>query len=93
MRYLALRDFEMHLERVKARADAGGHSASENTLRRIYEASMRNLRRAIQEIDTIWVYDNTEIDASHRLMLEARGGEIRFVVDDPPEWLREALEL
>ena len=41
MRYLALRNFAMHLERVKERADAGGHSASENTLRRTYEASLR----------------------------------------------------
>jgi predicted ABC-type ATPase len=27
MRYLALKDFAMHVERVKMRADAGGHSA------------------------------------------------------------------
>ena len=40
LRYLALRDFETHLERVKARAEAGGHSASEATLRRIYDASL-----------------------------------------------------
>lgn len=32
MRYLALRDCAMHVERVKVRADAGGHSASETTL-------------------------------------------------------------
>ena len=44
MRYLALRDFGMHLERVKARADAGGHSASEKTLRRIHNSSLENLR-------------------------------------------------
>jgi len=43
MRFLALSDFKTHLERVKTRADAGGHSASETTLRRIYESSMRNL--------------------------------------------------
>lgn len=55
MRYLALRDFRMHLERVKARADTGGHSASEATLRRIYEASLMNLRRAAQELDVVWV--------------------------------------
>lgn len=50
MRYIALRDFAMHVERVQARADAGGHSASERTLRRIYEASLRNLPRAVGEI-------------------------------------------
>ena len=93
MRYLALRDFAMHLERVKARADAGGHSASEATLRRIYDASLRNLRRAIEELDLVWVYDNTAVDASHPLVLEARNGEIQFLSADPPAWLRAALDL
>jgi predicted ABC-type ATPase len=83
----------MHFERVKARADAGGHSASETTLRRIYDASLMNLRRAVQELDAVWVYDNTDIDASHPLVLEARHGEICFVVEHPPLWLREALAL
>ena len=50
MRYLALRDFAMHLERVKIRADAGGHSAPEPVLRLIYEASIRNVSRAIREM-------------------------------------------
>ena len=93
MRYLALRDFRMHLERVKARADTGGHSASEATLRRIYEASLMNLRRAVQELDVVWVYDNTDIDASHPLVLEARNGEIHFIVESPPDWLSVALDL
>jgi predicted ABC-type ATPase len=38
MRYVALRDFPMHLERVKMRADASGHSAPESVLRTIYES-------------------------------------------------------
>ena len=40
MRYLAVRGFAMHLDRVKIRADAGGHCASEATLRRIYRSSV-----------------------------------------------------
>jgi len=93
MRYIALENFRMHLERVKARADAGGHSASERTLRRIYESSLKNLRRAVQELDIVRVYDNTAIDASHPLVLEAQNGEICFLVDHPPEWLKNALDL
>lgn len=93
MRYIALRDFASHLERVKARADAGGHSASETTLRRIYAASLRNLRRAILEMDVLWVYDNTAIDASHSLILEARNGEICFLAEGAPAWLTATLEL
>ena len=93
MRYLALRDFASHFERVKARADAGGDSASEATLRRIYEASLRNLRRAVLEMDILWVYDNTSTDASHSLVLEARNGEICFPADEAPSWLTATLDL
>ncbi len=60
MRYVALRDFSMHLERVKMRADAGGHSAPVPVLRAIYESSIGNLPRAVQEMDLIYVYDNSE---------------------------------
>jgi predicted ABC-type ATPase len=93
MRYLALRDFASHVERVKARADASGHSASETMLRRIYEVSLRNLPRAILEMDILWVYDNSPFDASHPLVLEARNGEICFLADDAPNWLTAALGL
>ena len=55
MRYIVLRDFGMHLERGKARADAAVHGASEATLCWIYEASLMNLRRAVQEFDIAWV--------------------------------------
>jgi predicted ABC-type ATPase len=91
MRYLALRSFSLHLERVKARADAGGHSASEAVLKLAYEASLNNLARAVHEVDTLWVYDNTAIDATHPVVLEAHGGEIHFLAADVPAWLVRAL--
>lgn len=87
MRYLALDNFAMHLRRVKARADAGGHSASEGTLRGIYESSLRNLPRAMTEMGHLLVYDNSSITATLRLLLECRRGEIQFEAEDLPEWL------
>ena len=76
---------------MKIRADAGGHSASEATLRRIHQASLRNLNRAMEAADVLWVYDNSSIDGSHPLILEARNGEIRFLAQEPPDWLTNAL--
>jgi predicted ABC-type ATPase len=52
MHYIALRDLSLHLERVKARADAGGHSASERILSAIYRSSLGNLARAVRERHT-----------------------------------------
>jgi predicted ABC-type ATPase len=91
MRYLALRDFDMHIERVKARADAGGHSASESTLSEIYRASLANLPIALTQMDDLWVYDNSPVGGPPMLVLESEKGAIRFVAADPPKWLGLAL--
>ena len=93
MRYLALRDFAMHFERVKARADAGGHSASETTLRTTYKSSLANLPKAIAEMDDLWVYDNSPVGGPPRLVFESEKGAVRFLADDPPGWLTTALDL
>ncbi|HXB72708.1 MAG TPA: AAA family ATPase [Candidatus Acidoferrales bacterium] len=87
MRYLALVSFELHLERVKARADAGGHSASEATLRGIHNASLGNLPRATEETDELWIYDNSKLGGPPRLIMEAKAGAIIFLEEPPPAWL------
>lgn len=92
MRFLALRDFHLHLERVKERADAGGHSASETTLRSIYDSSLRNLPRALKEMDALWTYDNSAPGGPPRLILESEQGAVRFLAEDAPGWLLSALE-
>lgn len=93
MRYLALRDFAMHVERVKARADAEGHSASEATLLQTYKSSLANLPTAVVEMDDLWVYDNSPVGGPPRLVLETDNGVIRFLADPAPHWLTAALEL
>jgi len=90
MRYLALASFAMHFERVKTRADAGGHSASEATLRRIHNASLRNLPRAIEETNELWIYDNTTLRGPPQLVMEANAGRIMFLSDPPPARLAGA---
>ena len=87
MRYVALNDFAMNLDRVRIRADQGGHSAPESVLRRIHEASIRNLGRAICEIDLLRVYDNSGWGKAPNLLLESRAGKIVFRLDLLSEWL------
>jgi predicted ABC-type ATPase len=83
----------MHLERVKARADAGGHAASETTLRRIYDSSLTNLAEAVSEMDVLWIYDNSPVGGPPVLLAEAQNSTILFLKDDPPDWLALALDL
>ena len=87
MRYLALNRFSMHLERVKARADVGGHSASGAVLRRIHDASLGNLLRAVEDMDLLWIYDNSRFGGPLKLVMETKAGKIVFLEDPPPAWL------
>jgi predicted ABC-type ATPase len=91
MRYLALRDFAMHLERVKMRADAGGHSAPEPLLKSIYEASIANLTRAIREMDLAYVYDNSQWGIIPEVLLQSESGEVVYLTEDIPGWLARVL--
>ncbi|MGA2592927.1 MAG: hypothetical protein ABSH32_23685 [Bryobacteraceae bacterium] len=91
MRYLALQTFAMHLERIKMRADMGGHSAPVSILQAIYESSIGNLPRAVREMDLIRVYDNSGWGASPALMLQAEKGEIIYRAAKIPAWLMETL--
>lgn len=91
MRYLALQTFEMHLERIKMRADTGGHSAPESVLRGIYESSIANLGRAIREMDLIHVYDNSRWGTAPAIVLQAEDGEIAYRAERIPAWLTRVI--
>jgi predicted ABC-type ATPase len=69
MRYVALNSFAQNLNRVMGRAQAGGHSAPSDQLRKIHEASLKNLPRAVREMDEILVFDNTEPNQEPKLVL------------------------
>ena len=92
MHYLALANFAQHVERVRIRADRGGHSAPESVLRDIYDSSLGNLTRAIRDMDIIAVYDNGEHDTVPRVLLQAEGGHVVYIARHYPEWLERALE-
>jgi predicted ABC-type ATPase len=89
--FVALDDVELNISRVAVRTDRGGHSAPPDEIRRIHNASMKNLSRAIQEFDQVQVFDNSRHDSGPDLVLEAIDGRIRYVADSAPAWLREAL--
>jgi predicted ABC-type ATPase len=93
MRYIALRDFELHLERVAARAEAGGHSASEPTLRRIYDASIANLAQAPKFVDRLMVYDNSAAGGPLAFVAKTENGLVDFVAEQAPAWAVRALGL
>ena len=89
MTYIALDDVTLNVERVSARADAGGHSAPESKLREIHTQSLANLPIALAEIDYAQVYDNSR---EPELVMETQNGLVTYLAERTPEWLEKALQ-
>lgn len=56
---MATESVEINFQRVVRRAIAGGHGASEREVRAIYDASISNLRRAVDAFEHVRIYDST----------------------------------
>jgi predicted alpha/beta-fold hydrolase len=42
-------------------------------------------------MDAIAVYDNGDMDTKPRVLLQAEGGHVVYIVEQCPEWLEQAL--
>ena len=91
MVYVCAGDFDSCLHRVIARGFLGGHSAPADQLKKIHSASLRNLPRAIREMDKLRVYDS-RLGETPSLVLEAISGKIEFMRKPVPVWLTSALD-
>lgn len=89
--YIALESVALHIERVAARAERGGHSAPPAVIEDIYLKSVANLPRALHEVNSVEVLDNTRLERGAELLLRTRNGEVEHLHPQPPEWLKRAL--
>jgi predicted ABC-type ATPase len=82
---------EMSEERVSIRVAKGGHDVPHEKLASRYKRVIENLRRALVELASIRVYDNSDMLVPHRLVaLRESGGPLQ-VYRPIPRWLRPLL--
>lgn len=79
-----------NVARVLQRAQAGGHGASERDIRAIHEASVANLRLALNAFEHVTVFDSTASWEPPRLVATARNGKV-IRAGVTPAWLERAL--
>ena len=94
-RYVCVDCIDTSIDRVANRADLGGHSGSEDTVRKIRSTSLGNLPRVLDElgktIDLLDLYDNSAYKMTPKLIASFLGREITFLAPELPEWIEEAL--
>lgn len=95
--YVALRDPELHIARVRARVGRGGHDIPDADIRRRYDQSRLNLIRLLGVATEVRVFDNSrEADPNTGAapqpfpILHLRGKRIlyRCELDACPEWAK-----
>ncbi len=95
--YAGLSSPELHIARVQARVEKGGHDIPEQRIRERYDASRLNLIRLLPNLSELRIYDNSEeadpdtgAHPKPKLLLHMRRGEIVGPCDLSltPEWAK-----
>lgn len=98
--YVGLEGVELHIARVRARVERGGHDIPEATIHDRYDRGRLNLIRLLPRLTELRVYDNTEegdpnrgIAPRPRLVLHMRNGRVvsSSRLDRTPEWAKPIL--
>lgn len=79
--YLWLPDPAMAVARVAARVRDGGHSVPEETIRRRYDAGLRNFFALYQPIATTREFWDNSSESGLRLIASGKGGDTRKAAD------------
>ena len=98
--YVGLSSVELHIARVRARVEKGGHPIPEQKIRERFDRSRLNLIRLLPRLTELLVYDNSneaDPDAGERpepiLLLHMASGKIIDSCDlhSIPEWAKPIL--
>ena len=89
LRFLATDSIAQNVARVLQRSQGGGHGASERDIRAIHDASIANLKKAIDTFERVRIYDSTTQWAIPQLVATARNGHLTLH-GVSPAWLKLA---
>jgi predicted ABC-type ATPase len=87
--YVALKNAELNIQRVRERVASGGHFVPPDDVRRRYDRSLANASAAIRIADSSVLFDNSRL--GHEKVLEAERGIVRWAVPNLPDWARRVL--
>lgn len=89
--FIGISSPEISETRVSMRVSQGGHDVPSEKLAGRYPRTLENLRRAIQELPLVLVFDNDDLAQPYRRVAEFASGGAVFLTDKPPDWLRSAM--
>jgi predicted ABC-type ATPase len=88
--FIGIEDADLSQVRVSIRAAKGGHDVPSDKLQARYARTMENLRRALVSLGNVFVYDNSDLIQSHRLVAQVKQGKLDLH-GRTPAWLKRLL--
>jgi predicted ABC-type ATPase len=89
--FIGIDDPELSSDRVAMRVSQGGHDVPVRKLTERYPRVMKNLKRALAELQNVWVYDHSDLEIGYRLVAIKENGQEIALLDPTPEWLGSLL--
>jgi predicted ABC-type ATPase len=85
--FIGLSNAELSDERVAMRVTQGGHDVPPDKILARYPRSLENLRRSIELLPYVWVYDNSDLRTPFRKVAEFERGRRVKTYAPLPAWL------
>lgn len=82
---------EVSDDRVAMRVLQGGHGVPSNKLIERFPRTMNNLKRALDELPNVWVYDHSYLNEGYRLVAKKENWQLIKLIDPTPEWFRSLM--
>ena len=76
--------------RVRTRVGMGGHDVPEADQERRFERSLANAVKVVPVVDEAYFYDNSSREG-HQLVAHFLNGQIEFISEAAPDWLKAAI--
>jgi predicted ABC-type ATPase len=89
--FIGIEGPEVSDERVALCVLKGGHDVPPDKLKERYPRVMGNLKRALEGLSTVRVYDNSDLRSPYRLVATVENGQGTRLHEPTPKWLRAIL--
>ncbi len=89
--FIGLDSENTSIERVAQRVTHGGHDVPDDKIRSRYQRTLSNLRRAMQVLPTVAVFDNSDLRQPYRFLACYENGSLVERSDLWPEWFADVV--
>ena len=85
--FIGLDNAAMSEQRVSMRVAQGGHDVPSEKIAARFDRTLQNLVRAIRELPSVVVYDNSDLNRPFAKVAEYGGGRAIWISATAPPWL------